>query len=497
MLLRRFGVLFALALAFAASQSDALPRRVLVPLLSQCGAALQLNGGFCPPIVLNFTQNVGKLQGTGIQPASSLITVTRASPHTCSDTSGNWYSVGNNVGCITNQGLLVEEARTNQVRNSSGNGSTAGVIGSGGALPTDWSSSNSSGGQGGLTYTVGAATTVDGLQAIPITMSGTTNTNVFIVVFDTARFNATQNQVFTFSFFSQLTAGSGANITNVKFNVDEYNSGGTFLNAYTHALSFPTSTFASQQASFVIQNATTATAYVYIFFNTTSGDAINFTANWAAPQVELVSSAATAAEAMASSPIITTGSTVTRAADVCTLPSSLVGTFGSAYTLYASGVPLAPTTYTATQALAEIDDNSGNGNNRIVAYRNSGNADAIFQSASGGVPTALTFGAASQSALMKLAGSTAAGSQIAVFNGGVPQTGSGSLPVGVNTVRIGSRYDGTVQFNGYIAKIAIDPTHAYPAGTLTTITSGPGSFIFERDVPANDNFPAWFQQKAA
>ena len=68
----------------------------------------------------------------------------------------------------------------------------------------------------------------------------------------------------------------------------------------------------------------------------------------------------------------------------------------------------------------------------------------------------------------------------------------------MDTVFVGNKFDGSSQFNGYIQKIAIDPTYAYSSGTLTTITSGSGSFIFERDLPANDNgFVPAFLARAA
>ena len=97
---------FALVVATAAFALTPGQRTVI---LGGCPSALQLNGGTCAPIALNFAQNIGRGANGIVQAATSLVTVTRNSIHTCSDTSGNWYQVAANVLCWTNQGALIEE----------------------------------------------------------------------------------------------------------------------------------------------------------------------------------------------------------------------------------------------------------------------------------------------------------------------------------------------------------------------------------------------------
>jgi len=71
-----------------------------------------------PDIDFNFTLNSAWTKGVGTASASSLLTCSRASVAYASDNSGNWIQFAANTPRITNSGLLVEESRTNSIRNN-------------------------------------------------------------------------------------------------------------------------------------------------------------------------------------------------------------------------------------------------------------------------------------------------------------------------------------------------------------------------------------------
>jgi hypothetical protein len=66
---------------------------------------------------------------------ASLLTTTRASLAWSDDSIGVWRQFANNIPRITDKGLLVEEARTNGIRNNSMQGA---VVGTPGTPPTNW-----------------------------------------------------------------------------------------------------------------------------------------------------------------------------------------------------------------------------------------------------------------------------------------------------------------------------------------------------------------------
>src|SRR6516165_12160073 len=70
-----------------------------------------------PDIYVNF--KTGQAQkGSVVVSANSVVTVSRASPATQVDTSGNWSQFGNNILSSSSLGASVWEARTNSIRNN-------------------------------------------------------------------------------------------------------------------------------------------------------------------------------------------------------------------------------------------------------------------------------------------------------------------------------------------------------------------------------------------
>jgi len=162
-----------------------------------------------------------------------------------------------------------------------------------------------------------------------------------------------------------------------------------------------------------------------------------------------------AAAAFATTPILTSGSALARAADVITLPIRPM----LAYSLYAIGTPEDPTSYTQGQAVASVND--GTANNCVQLSRSS---------ATGGVATSITAGGVAQT-VPTVSGTWARSTQAKVLTfinvaGGQMKFNStlGSLsttPITMPTptqLSIGVRGIGDMSFNGVISRIAVAPT---------------------------------------
>lgn len=122
------------------------------------------------------------------------------------------------------RGLLMEEARTNHVRNSSFTGSVNGKLGSGsGVLPTNWAVSSS---VGANVYVVGTGVEF-GLPYMELKFDGTPGTgNMMIRCDGTMQMAATAGQTWTGSCFMRLTGGSMANVDGLGIRIEERNSSG-------------------------------------------------------------------------------------------------------------------------------------------------------------------------------------------------------------------------------------------------------------------------------
>lgn len=389
---------------------------------------------------------------------SQLLTVSRASTGYAADTSGNYTSFANNVARITNQGLLVEEARTNSIRNNSMQGA---VLGTPGTLPTNWAIALGS----GISQQITGVGTEAGIDYIEVIFSGTLGTTGSAV---TLRFEAgnniaaVQNQTWATSLFARVVAGSLP--APLQLLIRQSDSGGSTLSTDTVGSTFsPTSASLGAQrfsASEALSNASVAFTTALIGTSSVnSGTAVNFTLRIGWPQLEL--------GAFATSPIRTTNAAVTRAADVVAVTTPPV--FGSAYTLFAKGTPQAPTNYGTPQFLLVISD--GSASNEFALHRLSSTGNARFRNASGGSANTNTGAVWSQNVIGNLAGSDIASSQVVSFNGGAVFTGSGSFPIGVNKLNIGSDRTGSEQWNGYISEISVFANTAQPTAQLQAFGS--------------------------
>ena len=374
---------------------------------------------------------------------SLLLTTTRSSSGDYADNSaGVWSSFAANIPRITDKGLLVEEARTNSIRNNSMQGAVAGTPGT---APTNWGVSAT-----GLTIELVGTGTQNGVEYVDYRLSGTTGATSATVAFETpTAIAATTGQVWAESAFLSFVGGSKTNITSLFFTVTENTSGGVFVanndgSDFVASLTSTLTRFSTVRT--LAGGGTVAAAAPKLRFSWSIGVAIDITLRIGWPQLEL--------GAFATSPIRTTGVSATRAADVATASAVLAGP----RTMYAEGAPSAPDSYATSQILAQLDN--GTANERILFFRASANPSGTVVVGGSSVDyNAIDLGTHSQNATGKYALALESGAQSGVFNAGSISAGvKASLPTTSSTLRLGCNSAGAGQWNGYIRRISLFPS---------------------------------------
>ena len=340
------------------------------------------------------------------------------------------------------QGLLIEEQRTNSIRNNTMQGAVAGTPGT---LPTNWQSN-----VGGLTLGVVGTGTENGITYIDVRFSGTPTQTFANVRFEgNTQIVASNGQTWTNSFYVRRVSGSNTNITDIDNRVFYRDSGGTptqesassvvGLLANT-ALNVSKTTF-----TYVCSTATTAFVNSAVYLTTTVGLAIDITLRIGLPQLEL--------GAFATSVIPTTTTALTRNADVATV-SPLGSWFNSAAgTIYAEfSIPAA----TASRSQATFGD--GTANERMIISNNTSLTGTAWRIVDGGVDQADINNNTSfaNNATVKVAGAYAVNDFATSQNGGTVGTDtSGTLPT-VTALYLGS--NGAAQYaSSHLRRITYYP----------------------------------------
>jgi len=240
-----------------------------------------------PQFDLNFAGS--SYSGMNGQTPASFFTVARAAPATAyaPDNNGNYIAFGVNTPRLTNLGVLIEETRTNGLRNSSMFGASPGTPGT---LPTNWTD-NGAWPQNGITRTVVGTGTENGIAYIDLMYTGTASSGLvdnMVLDGNTPSATAAIGQTWTASVFSRLVAGSYANLTGgaPSIYIGEWNGGslGTTSNVF---LTNGSSLGASRTSvSRTFTGTTTNLASALVQWNFASGQTYNFTTRLGWPQVE-------------------------------------------------------------------------------------------------------------------------------------------------------------------------------------------------------------------
>ena len=262
---------------------------------------------------------------------SDIITFTRASTGTYFDSAGVLQSAAINAprldynpSTLAAQGFLIEEARTNSIRNNTMQGAVAGTPGT---LPTTWGFFTS---LTGLTRTL-AVGTENGISYIDVRLNGTPSAAGDYQIFPEAatQIAATSGQTWTQSSYYKLQAGSMTGISDFQISVVENNVSGTFLAGTFTTQPTPSASTVRGAVTRTLNNA--STAFVMPGFRLVlTGAAIDITLRIGLPQLEQ--------GAFATSVIPTTTTALTRSADVASVNTLSPWFNATAGTLFVQGI---------------------------------------------------------------------------------------------------------------------------------------------------------------
>ena len=386
----------------------------------------------------------------------SRISLSRASSATYFDSSGILQTTSNNKSrydynpsTLAKRGLLIEEARTNSIRNNTMKGIAIGTPGTG---PTNWAIG--AGGIGVSTQRVGTGVE-SGINYIDVRFYGTPTVSTYTGIYPDQLVSGLITQTWTGSFWSKLIAGSFTN-TNVNIEIRETNSTQVFLTNTLTPISLSSALTRFTQTR-TLTGATTAFVSLGMVFQTTTGLPIDFTIRIGLPQLEL--------GAFATSVILTSSAAATRVIemadvnDISSFYNPIVGALYAKYTPLATG-----------KTCGAVCFSDGTLNNRmIIRAMNASNQTAFIGVDSGITSWGTTINSATPNTTKSIFAYQL--NDIAFTrNGSSVLTDSiATIPI-VTKLRLGNDGDGSFPLCGYLCQVTYYPVRLTNA-ELQTITT--------------------------
>jgi len=298
---------------------------------------------------------------------SEIITFTRASSGTYFDATGTLQTATTNAArfdydpsTLSARGFLVEEQRTNSIRNNTMVGAVAGTPGT---PPTNWAITFNT--TTGVSSQIVGTGTENGITYIDIRFNGTASGAGSVdLVFEAVNgIAALTGQNWASSVYWKLQAGTFTGLSNSIFYGFEYTSGSVFIKATSFgSISAPTAASLNSQrftgSATLSGGATTAFVRPLIKIDIANASVVDVTLRIGLPQLEQ--------GAFATSVIPTTTAATTRSADIAS-----IGTLSPWYnategTLYGESV-ISRVPSIAGTGIAQFDD--GTSSNRIRSRR--------------------------------------------------------------------------------------------------------------------------------
>lgn len=249
------------------------------------------------------------------------------------------------------KGLLVEEGTTNETRNPRCEGAVAGVLGSGGSLPTHWTFFKNT----GVTVTVdGSGTDAEG-EYLQLSFSGTGDGQVCEVRYEgLAQTAAASGETWTVSHGFKVTAGDDTGVSTLRQRIVSW-SGFSVVEQFSSGESLPSGNAVERR--FYTATLSTACDYVTGGFRVdfAASGTVSFTIRVYIPQMEEKSYPTSVVLPEAGSP-----ATATRDADLPLLPlSGAAASSGSPFSISAEvETALELGAYNYQMILSVGDDNS-------------------------------------------------------------------------------------------------------------------------------------------
>lgn len=393
---------------------------------------------------LDFARQQFLMGAVGVMPTtrafSDLITFTRTTGGGRINAIGQFEWVGTNVPRLTYDpvtlqplGLLVEERRTNLLLNSVFAGATLGVIGSGGALPTNFTLESAA----GLTTEIMSVGSENGYGYIDIKVSGTQNGSFYAIRNTGSPATGTTGQ----SYGGAINARYVSGLLPAGLTLNVLEATGSFSG--TSATASLTYSYQRIQTTRVVQLAS-APMQVRVQLTPYSG-LVDCVFRISAPQLEIGSP---------SSYIPTTTAQVTRAADVAT-----VNTLSPWYNA-TEGTIVVSLVRNSIIPGARIATLSGSFGNHIRLEGGFGTPSNVqFTVQSGGVTQALVVGGTgSAGSPLKLAASYKVNAFAVSLNGQASVVDSSGVVPAVSALEIGGHsIDSANKLNGTISSLTYSP----------------------------------------
>jgi hypothetical protein len=352
-------------------------------------------------------------------------------------------------------GLLVEEQRVNSIPNNTMVGAVAGTPGT---LPTAWTYMVA---PGGVTRQIVGTGSEDGIAYMDVRFSGTT-TDASGCSWSPGAGAALTGQTWAGSVYWKLVGGTTAGVTSFDVGLIENTSGGVFVTGAFYPQTAPTSTALIRQRATAIRalsgGGTVGQCSLVNRLAIPTATAIDFTLRIGLPQLEL--------GAFATTPILTTGTSATRSADVATITGTAFSRWYSATgsTVFVdSQLPAgSATASSATRTVVDITDGTSSNRLAIRSILNATLTDQITVRSDGG--TAVNFsttGSTVNASPRKIAAACQASDSAASATGsaGSATSDTGAMPLNVNQLTIGST----------VSLTAVN----YHSGTISRLTYWP------------------------
>ena len=389
--------------------------------------------------------NVGLVDKT----FSQIITFTRASTATYFDSAGVLQSAAIDAprfdydpSTLAAQGLLIEEARTNSIRNNTMVGAVAGTPGT---APTNWAVTTTG---GVFTRTIVGTGTENGITYFDVRYQCSGSGTATVQYEQGTQIAASNGQTWTQSAYVKLAGGSLTNISEVRNGVSENDSVGTFLAGNTTVFTPTNSALSGQRYTHTRTLNNASTAFVIGTTQIVSSGAADITLRIGLPQLEL--------GAFATSVIPTTTTALTRSADVAAVNTLSPWYNATEGTLYAEVLRNTTPAASTFPQFVNIDD--GTVNNRLAVSTNSSRNLRGQVAIAGVFTTILTGNTYTEGAASKLAFGYQALNHAVVANGGTAATDTTvNVPSGLTTLRLGDQAGGFANLNGYLRRITYYP----------------------------------------
>lgn len=363
--------------------------------------------------------------------------------------------------------MLFGGQRTNGIRNPRAEGAVVGVIGAGGALPTNWTIVGTT---TGLSFNVLGVFVESGISVLRLGVSGTSGATVDFSIRSetTTSVVAAPSQSWAQADFIRLAAGSMTGWTSVRQRIDGRTSGGAVVapNQFLGSTFTPGATLTRyMNAGTFNSDATLARVQSNIVFNAPNATALDATFDIGLPTLEQASFASTPILPPIGTPGASTRGQDNFTSNFATLFPTGVGTVLASFMLPQS----APSG--ADQMLFEINDGTAN---NCIRLRNvaGGNTLLAGRVIGGANVDATTIGSMTPGTLFRVGLTFDGTTLVANFNGGTNQTVAG-LPPGLVTLRTGNNAAGTAPTFGETGYFDALPYVIPPANLSAAVAAIP------------------------